>query len=203
MLGVEPSRCRHRAARSQRGATAAAALAELGRHDISPHAAVSALCAGGAAARRDRAGAGHRLPRPRPRRADQQPRHDDVRRLFDLIRRLQAAGSRDRLHLALHRGSEGGVGSVRRAARRPQRRRGSDRGAARRRDRQDDGGTKRRRSLSRAARATPGEALLQVDELMPGSASFAPAARRDSRHRRIARRGPLRACCGRFSASSR
>ena len=51
----------------------------------------------------------------------------DVQSLFELIGRLKAQGHRDRLHLALHRGSEGGLGSVRRAARRPERRRRRDR----------------------------------------------------------------------------
>ena len=37
---------------------------------------------------------------------------DDVRRLFEPDRAAQAAGSGDRLHLALHRGSDAGVRSV-------------------------------------------------------------------------------------------
>ena len=78
----------------------------------------------GAAARRDRARARGRLPRPRARRADEQPRRAPTsQHLFALLRRLQGAGARDRLHLALHRGGEGDHRSLRRAARRTQRRR--------------------------------------------------------------------------------
>ena len=116
--------------------------------------------------------------------------HDDVERLFDLIAPAAGAGPRDRLHLALHRGSEGGLRPVHRAARRPERRRRPDRGDARRTrssqlmvGRRCDGplSAQPRAARRRAARAV-GPAAWR------GDAHAAP--RRDRRHRRTGRRRP-------------
>ena len=69
--------------------------------------------------------------------------------LFELIGAPEGAGARDRLHLALHRGSEGGVGSLRRAPRRPERGRAASTAAmpARATIVEPDGGPRARRPL--------------------------------------------------------
>ena len=94
--------CRTRAtcARSRRDA-----LHELGHADIAPDAAVGTLVVAAAAARRDRARARRRLPRARPRRADQQPWPRRRRASLRADRALQGPGPRHRLHLALPRRS--------------------------------------------------------------------------------------------------
>ena len=131
-LGVEPARqgalgrARHRSPRCgpPHGARGARAARPLGH---SRRRAGRRAVAGGAAARRNRARAGIRLPRARARRADEQPR---ARRRAEAVRAdrpAQAAGPRHRVHLALHRGSDAGLRPLRRAARWPQRRRRCDR----------------------------------------------------------------------------
>ncbi len=82
------------------------ALAELGHDDIPPDAIVGSALGGRAAARRDRAGARRRLPRAGARRADEQPRARRRRAAVRPAPPAEGAGARDRLHLALHRGSE-------------------------------------------------------------------------------------------------
>ena len=125
LLGVEPTRfgfvrpaadgARSRRARSR----------ELGHDDISPRRARRHACPVAAQqTRRDRAGASPSAAasscstsRPAASAAT------TCERLFALLRRLQGAGARHRLHLALHRRSERDRRSLRRAARRPQCRR--------------------------------------------------------------------------------
>ena len=65
----------------------------------------------------------------------------------------QGAGARDRLHLPLHRGSEGDHRSLRRPARRPERRRRRDRRGDARRHRPPDGGRRAGRPVSADAAA--------------------------------------------------
>ena len=124
--------------------------------------------------------------------------------LFELIARLKAQGHRDRLHLALHRGSEGGLGSLRRAARRTQRRR-----AARRAATPAEAivglmvGRDARRALSaRRARRRASRSSSSTD-VVPGAATLdACAAARFSASPGCSAPG-ARGCCARSSASSR
>ena len=128
---------------------------------------------------------------------------DDVRRLFALLARLQGAGARDRLHLALHRGSEGDRRSLRRAARRPERRRRRRPQAPRttrscalmvgRRARRSVSAQRRARPASRSSRSTRSSRAsasftLHRGEILGIAGLSAPGAR---------------GCCARCSASSR
>ena len=95
-LGVEPARLGAGRARDlHRDAmrrTARAALDQLGHSEIPVDTPRGRAVAGGTAARRNCARAGVRMPRARARRADEQPGAWRVRRLFELIRRLNQQG---------------------------------------------------------------------------------------------------------------
>ena len=91
VLGVEPSRFGI-VLRDRSRATAAAALEELGRHDISPHAAVATLSPAAqqlVEIARALATGCRVLVLDEPTSS---LGHDDVRRLFELIRRLKQQG---------------------------------------------------------------------------------------------------------------
>jgi ribose transport system ATP-binding protein len=93
VLGVEPSRFGI-VQRDRARATAAAALEELGRHDISPHAAVSTLSPASqqlVEIARALATGCRVLVLDEPTSS---LGHDDVRRLFDLIRDSSSKGTR-------------------------------------------------------------------------------------------------------------
>ena len=181
----------------------ARALAELGHDDISPDALVGSLSVAAQQlveiARAIAVGCRVLVldePTSSLGRAD-------VERLFALLAPPEGAGARDRLHLALHRGGEGGRRPLHRAARRPQ---------------------CRRRRHGRTRRTTTSSSLMvggRVGDLFPRSPR-APrrghpgGRRRSSRDRRRSRctaarssasPGCLdpggRACCARSSASSR
>ena len=137
LLGVEPTRLGFRPAQRRCAETATRALARArSRRHLVPTRS-SATCPSPAQQLVEIARAHRgRLPRPRARRADEQPRPRRRRGVCSrCCARLQGAGARDRLHLALHRGSEGDRRSLRRAARRTQRGRRRHRGRHARRDR--------------------------------------------------------------------
>ena len=196
-LGMEPVRNGLIEWRRMRE-TAADALAQLGHPEIRPRRARRGPVAGGAAARRGRARAGERRPRRGARRADEQPRPRRRRAALRADPPAQRAGSRRRLHLALHRRSEGDLGPGRRLARRPQRRRRCNGGAAGGNDRSVDGRPRSRGSLSaqcetvrrgaaRAERAAAGRSVADAaaaERLSASLVCLAPGA-------------PV--CCGRFS----
>ena len=143
-----------------------------------------------------------RLPGARARRADQQPRARGLARLFALIRRLKRTGHADRLHLALHRRGARGLPTASSCCAMA----GSRAAATATMSRVEIvslmvGGTST--ICSRERRARQASRLLQVDALEPGSATLHAAPRRDCRHRRASSAPGARACCARFSASSR
>jgi len=171
VLGVEPSRFGI-VQRDRARATAAAALEELGRHDISPHAAVSTLSPASqqlVEIARALATGCRVLVLDEPTSS---LGHDDVRRLFDLIRRLKQQGHAivyishfieevkevsDRF-VVLRDGGNAGEGPTAQT-------RGDE--IVRMMVGRSVGDLYTRGSRD------AGEALLQVDDLMPGSASFA------------------------------
>ena len=171
VLGVEPSRFGI-VQRDRARATAAAALEELGRHDISPQAAVSTLSPASqqlVEIARALATGCRVLVLDEPTSS---LGHDDVRRLFDLIRRLKQQGHAivyishfieevkevsDRF-VVLRDGGNAGEGPTAQT-------RGDE--IVRMMVGRSVGDLYTRGSRD------AGEALLQVDDLMPGSASFA------------------------------
>jgi ribose transport system ATP-binding protein len=171
VLGVEPSRFGI-VQRDRARATAATALEELGRHDISPQAAVSTLSPASqqlVEIARALATGCRVLVLDEPTSS---LGHDDVRRLFDLIQRLKQQGHAivyishfieevkevsDRF-VVLRDGGNAGEGPTAQT-------RGDE--IVRMMVGRSVGDLYTRGSRD------AGEALLQVDDLMPGSASFA------------------------------
>ena len=200
-LGVEPSRqgalgafgIVHRDAVRR---SARAALEQLGHSDIPARHAGRRAVARGAAAGGDRARAGIRLPRARARRADEQPR---ARRRTEAVPAdppAQATGPGNRVHLALHRRGDAGIRPLRRVARRPQCRRRRHHSGERRSDCQPDGRTRARRPVSARPAYSRRTAACGSTGSQPRAAQSGvvhAASRRDSRHRRFARRRPYAA----------
>ena len=131
------------------------------------------------------------------RRADQQPRPRRRRAALRAAPPAEGAGPRDRLHLALHRGSEGGHRPLRRAARRPQRRRRRDGGDVADAIVGADGRRRAGGALPAAPR-TPGEAVARGRAARAGRRrpSRCTAARSSASPAWSARGG--RGCCGRI-----
>ena len=205
VLGVEPhARCASGSASARsRKQTARAALGELGHPEISPDAPVGDLSPAAQQlveiARALASAAACSCSTSRPA-ASGTTTSSAVR----ADRAARSAGARHRLHLALHRRSEGSVRSVRRAARRPERRRGRHRRRRRRRDREAHGRARRRRiCIPRSVRADRRADPRASTRLHARRGHVHAASRRDPRHRRAARRRPHAAAARRCSASSR